>query len=78
MAVKVTYHDVGRGTWALVCSTAADKARRAVQCKETGKVRTATFHIDEAMFPAKGMDFDLTIEAAEGDATVSFVRIIKR
>ncbi|NQT86446.1 hypothetical protein HQ560_06750 [bacterium] len=78
VAIKVTYHDHGRGRWALVTARPnGARARRTVQSRDTGKMMTATFHLDDACFPAEGDAFDFHIEAKGEDATVSFVRVIK-
>ncbi len=78
MAIKVTYHDIGRGRWTLVYTKPGGAAgRRTVQCKNSRKVLTATFHLTDACFAGKGDAFDFHIEAAGEDATVSFVRVIK-
>jgi len=77
VAVKVTYHDVGRGRWSLVYARPGGaEGRRTVACRDTGKVFTATFHLADACFPGAGDAFDFTIEAQGEDATVSFVRVI--
>jgi len=78
VAVKVTYHDLGHGRWSLVYALpGGSHARRAIRCRGTGKVFTATFHLTDACFPAKDDAFDFYIEAEGEDATVSFVRVIK-
>ncbi len=77
VAIKVTYHDIGKAAWALAYKTPDGEATRVIRCQATGKVKTATFFLDDACFPAKGMEFDFEIRAIEGDATVSFVRVIK-
>jgi len=76
-AIKVTYWDVGGGTWSLCCKTGRGEVRRRIECGDTDKARTATFFFDDAFFPAKGLDYDFEIRAVEGDATISFVRVIK-
>ena len=35
------------------------------------------FFLDDAVFDAKGLDYDFEIKAIEGDAVIKFVRIIK-
>ena len=77
VAIKITYHDVGRAAWALVYKTEARDATRLVQCDGNGEVKTATFVLDDACFPARGVEFDFEIRALDRDATVSFVRVIK-
>jgi len=77
VAVKVTYHDVGKGAWALTYSRPKGDTAREVRCEDSGKVRTATFSLGDACFPATGMEFDFHIRALNGDVTVSFVRVVK-
>jgi hypothetical protein len=79
VAIKVTYADAGHGAWALeVPEAGGGEATRTVRTADTGAVRTATFFLDDAAFPARGEDFDFRIRAVEGDAVVCFVRVIKR
>jgi len=79
VAIKITYHDVGRGKWTLAY-TRPDGAtgQRVVRCRNSKKVLTATFHLRDACFTGKDDAFDFHIEAAGEDATVSFVRVIKQ
>ncbi|NOZ22960.1 MAG: hypothetical protein GXP25_17925 [Planctomycetes bacterium] len=77
VAVKITYRDIGKGAWLLAYRTPQGESTREVRCTGTNKVKTATFFLDDACFPAKGMDFDFEIRAVDGDATVSFVRVVK-
>jgi hypothetical protein len=78
VAIKVTYHDTGRGRWALVYARPnGAEGRREVQCRDTGNVFTATFHLADACFPAEGEAFDFRVEAKGEDATLSFVRVVK-
>ena len=77
VAVKVTFRDTGNARWALAVKTPRGEAIKTVACGDTGAVRTATFFIPAAAFPAKGLDFDFEIRAAQGDATISLVRIIR-
>lgn len=77
VAAKMTYYDRGKGVWALVYQTPQGEGRRPVQCADTGTLKTATFFLDDAIFPATGLDFDLEIRADETDAVVAFVRVIK-
>jgi hypothetical protein len=78
VAIKVTYHDTGKGKWALIYTKPGGAVgRRTIQCKNTKKALTTTFHLTDASFPAKGEAFDFYIQAAGADATISFVRVIK-
>ncbi len=77
VAVKVTYHDDAKAVWRLAYRTPNGAAGRKVVCDGSGKVKTATFFLDDAVFAGKGPEFDFEIQADEGDAVISFVRVIK-
>lgn len=77
VAVKITYLDEGVGDLSLHYSTPSGKAKRSVARKDTGKMTTATFFLDDIVFAAKNMNYDLSIEGHPG-VTISFVRLIKR
>ncbi len=78
VAIKVTYHDIGKGKWSLVYTKPGGSVgRRTVQCKGSKKALITTFHIIDACFSGKGEAFDFHIEASSQDATVSFVHVIK-
>ncbi len=77
VAVKVTYHDLSKGTWTLAYKTPNGEATRATQCEGDGKLKTATFFLTDASFPASDLDYDFEIRATDTDATISFVRLIK-
>ena len=79
VTVKVTYHDIGRGRWSLVYARPnGATGRKTIACRDTQKVFTATFHLDDACFPGKGDAFDFHLVADGPEATFSFVRVIKR
>ena len=79
VAVKITYHDLGRGRWHLVYARLNNTlGRRTIQCNDTRKPLTATFHLDDACFPAKAEAFDFHLQAESQDATISFIRVIKK
>jgi len=78
VAIKITYHDIGRGKWTLVYTRPRGAVgQRIVQCKDSKKVLTVTFHLRDACFTGKADAFDFHIRAAGEDATISFVRVIK-
>ena len=78
VVVKVTYFDRGSAQWELEVPTPRGPARRRVTCGDTGKLRTATFIVADAVFAATGITgTDLRIVAVRGDAVVRMVRIIK-
>ena len=77
VAVKITYRDRGNARWALAYATPKGEQRKMVTCGDTGKVRTATFFLPDARFHAPGLEPDFFIRALEGNAVISFVRVIK-
>jgi hypothetical protein len=77
VAVKITYQDIGKGKWSLVYKTKDGENSKNLTCEDSKKAKTATFFLDDAYFPAEKMDDDFEIRADEGDATISFVRVIK-
>jgi hypothetical protein len=77
VAVKITYYDQGERAWALVYRTPQGEAWRRVECADSGAVKTATFFLGDAVFPATGLDFDFEIRADDVDAAVAFVRVIR-
>jgi hypothetical protein len=76
VAIKVTYHDVGTGTWSLVYTSIGGQKERVIRCADTGKVKTATFFLDDAHFRGANMAHDFVVRAAQSDAVISFVRVI--
>jgi hypothetical protein len=79
VAVKITYLDRDHAQWAFTYQTSDQKtATRSVSCGNTGKVRTATFILQDAQFAGRGYTgSDLRIKATEGDAVIRLVRVIK-
>ncbi len=77
VAVKVTYIDQGRGTVTVHLHTRDGDAYRRITLGDSGKLKTATFLIDQAIFPARQLEHDLTITASDAEAVVAFVRIIR-
>ncbi|VGO14870.1 hypothetical protein PDESU_03440 [Pontiella desulfatans] len=77
VAIKVTYFDVGRGTVDVGVRTRKGGARKRIKLTGTEKLRTATFFIDDAIFNAKGMDYDLIFHGSGAEAVLSFVRVIR-
>jgi hypothetical protein len=77
VAVKITDHDLSKGAWTLAYRTPDGEAARTIQSQGTGKLRTATFFLNDACFPATGLDYDFEVRATENDAVISLVRVIK-
>lgn len=76
-AVKVSYFNIDKGNWSLVFQGKKGIEKRSVECKNTGKVNTATFIIDTDILN-KTISFDLEIHGEDGyEPTISLVRIIK-
>ncbi len=76
VAVKITYRDRNHAEWALQFEGGSGLQQRTVQCADTGKVRTATFMLDDIRFDALNTDHDFSIQALQGDAVIHFVRVI--
>jgi hypothetical protein len=79
VAVKITYLDRDHTQWDLAFQASDQKrAVRSVTCGNTGKVRTVTFLLPDAVFPGRGYTgSDLQITATKGDAVIRLVRVIK-
>lgn len=78
VAVKVTFHDLEDAGFSLVYHTPAGESRRPVAVGHTGEVRTATFILNNAVFDARGTDFDFELDAdGKTEPTISFVRVVK-
>jgi hypothetical protein len=76
-SVKISYFDIGTGSWSLVYSNSNDTKTKTIQNNNTGKLKTATFFI-ETDFKAKDLNFDLEIRGEENfEPTISFFRVIK-
>lgn len=77
VAVKVTYFDTGRGTVEMDLKTKKGNRRRTINLTGTGALKTATFFVNEAVFSAKGMDYDIVLKSTDAGAAISFVRVIR-
>ena len=77
IAVKTTYFDQGTGTIDLGIRTRTGPVTRQILLTGTGKLKTATVFIKDALFSAKNMDYDLTFKSTGAEAILSFVRIIR-
>jgi len=79
VALKVTYWDRENAEWALgYHALSTQTAERRVTCGNTGKLRTATFILNDACFPGQGYaGEDFQIRTTKGDAVIQFVRIVK-
>ena len=76
VAVKVTYLDQTEGTLTLNYQTPRGPLQKSIRLQRDGKLKTATFVIEDLIAPAMGLDYDITISASN-DALLSFLRIIK-
>jgi hypothetical protein len=77
VAIKVSYFDVGKGAVDLGVSTKVGSVKRTIKLKDSGKLKTATFFIDQAVFSAKEWEHDLVFRAQGGNAVLSFVRVVR-
>jgi hypothetical protein len=77
IALKVTYFDGGRGRVDVGLQTSHGRVSRRIELTGSNKLMTATFIVDGAVFPARKMDYDVLFESTEGEAVLSFVRIIR-
>ncbi len=77
VAVKVTYFDWGRGTVDVGLRTKHGPAKKSVRLTDSGKLKTATFFVDAAVFSARDMDYDLVFHGSGAEAVLSFVRVIR-
>ena len=78
IAVKVSYFDIGNGSFDILYNRFGKIKKRTVECTNTGKVKTATFFIVADFKDEKPLKHDLEIVGV-GDykPTISFLRIIK-
>jgi len=77
VALKVTYFDRGRGRVDVGLNTSKGKVAKKIELTDSGKLKTITFFIDDAVFPAKKIEYDIILSASDDEAAVSFVRIIR-
>lgn len=77
VALKATYFDKGNGTVDIGLKTSSGDVTRQIKLTGSDKLKTATFVIKDAVFPAKKMDYDITFKATGDEAVLSFVRIIR-
>lgn len=77
IALKVTYFDKGLGKVDVGVRTRSGEVSKQIQLTGSDKLKTATFIIKDAIFPAKKMDHDIVFKS-DGDAAVlSLVRVIR-
>jgi hypothetical protein len=77
IALKVTYFDRGQGRVDVGLKTSKGDVTKKIEITGSGKLKTATLFVADAVFPAKKMDYDVIFNSTEDEAVVSFVRIIK-
>jgi Beta-galactosidase len=77
IAIKTTYFDQGSGTIDIQLLTNAGPVTRNIALSGSGKLKTATIFVNDALFSAKNMDYDVTYQSSTAAATISFVRIIR-
>jgi hypothetical protein len=76
VAVKVSYLDQTAGTLTLNYQSPDGPQQKSIALDQDGKLKTATFIIDDLVAPAQDFGYDLTF-SAPNEAVLSFVRIIK-
>ncbi|VGO20668.1 beta-galactosidase [Pontiella sulfatireligans] len=77
VAIKVSYFDIGKGEVELGVRTKRGSVTRTFKRTDTGKLKTATFFIDQAVFSAQGMEHDIIFQSKGSNAVLSFVRIVR-
>ena len=77
IALKATYFDKGMGNVDVGVGTSGGNVTKQIKLTNDGKLKTATFFINDAVFPAKNMDYDITFKATADEPMLSFVRIIR-
>ena len=77
VALKVTYFDRGRGRVDVGLKTSNGDVSKKIELTGSGKLKTVTFFVDDAVFPAKKMDYDAIFNSPGDEAVLSFVRVIK-
>lgn len=76
VAIKTTYFDKGSGTVDLEIKTSSGRVTRQIKLTATENLKTATFFIKNAVFPAKKLDYDIVFKSND-EAVLSFVRVIR-
>lgn len=77
IALKVTYFDRGRGRVDVGLQTSHGGVSKRIELTGSDELKTATFIVHEAVFPAKNMDYDVIFESTGDETVLSFVRIIR-
>lgn len=78
VAVKVTFFDSATETWSLEYKKGGGgTGTRSVTGRGTGKVRTATFFLNDFAAPVSGYNFDFALKSSQGQTPFMFVRVIK-
>ncbi len=77
VALKTTYFDKGSGTVDVSVKTSGGIVTKQIKLTGTDKLKTATFFIKDAVFPAKKFDHDITFKSSDDEAVLSFVRVIR-
>ena len=73
VAIKVTYFDEGKGAVRMTVG----RQNRTIRLDGSGKLKTATFFLKNAVFAAKGLEHDIVFQGLETDAVISFVRVVR-
>ncbi|VGO20683.1 hypothetical protein [Pontiella sulfatireligans] len=73
VAIKITYFDIGKGK----VQMSAGRQKRTIKLTGSGKLKTATYFLKNAVFSAKNMEYDIVFRGLEVEAVISFVRVIR-
>lgn len=76
VAMKVSYLDQTSGTLTLNYQSPAGAQQKTIALTQDGKLKTATFIVDDLIAPASEFDYDITL-SAPNEAVLTFLRIIK-
>ncbi|MFC1760718.1 beta-galactosidase [Planctomycetota bacterium] len=77
VAIKVTYFDCGTSGLSVNYQTPEGKDACVITLTNTNTLKTATFFVEDIVFNAEGVDYDITVTGFTDPAVVSFMRIIK-
>jgi hypothetical protein len=77
VALKTTYFDKGFGTVSVTLKTKAGDITKQMKLTGSDQLKTVTFMVKEAIFPAKKMAYDVVFKSTGYAAVLSFVRIIR-
>lgn len=77
IALKVSYFDKGLGDVDVNVHTSSGAVSKQIKLTGSNKLKTATFIIRNAVFPARKMDHDIIFKSTGDEAVLTFVRVIR-